>query len=94
MEVTIDEYGRIVIPKSIRARLGLEAGSSLKLDVDASGEERESITLRPEGQEPPLRREGDLLVHTGRLTDENFDVVEQLRAQRDERAQDHARSPE
>jgi AbrB family looped-hinge helix DNA binding protein len=94
MDVTVDEYGRIVIPKSIRDRLGLEAGSSLKLDVDASEEERESITLRPEGQEPPLRREGDLLVHTGRLTDENFDVVEQLRAQRDERAQDHARSPE
>ena len=38
MEVTIDEYGRIVIPKSIRARLRLEAGSSLELDVDASGE--------------------------------------------------------
>ena len=70
MEVTIDEYGRIVIPKSIRARLGLEAGSSLELGVDASGERDESITPRPEGQEPPLRREGNLLVHTGRLTDE------------------------
>jgi AbrB family looped-hinge helix DNA binding protein len=94
MEVTIDEYGRIVIPKSIRARLGLEAGSSLERDVDASGERDESITSRPEGQEPPLRREGNLLVHPGRLTDENFDVVEQLRAQRGERTQGHAQPSE
>lgn len=94
MEVTVDDYGRIVIPKAIRDRLGLEAGSSLVLDIDNSGEGGESITLRPHGQEPPLRREGDLLVHTGRLTDEDFNVVEQLRDQREERAQRHAGTSE
>jgi len=90
MEVTIDDYGRIVIPKSIRDRLGLEPGSSLALEVSDAGEDGESIALRPKGQKPPLRRKGDLLVHTGRLTDEKFDVVEQLREQREERAQHHA----
>ena len=94
MEVTVDDYGRIVIPKSIRDRLGVESGSSLDLAVNASEEGGESITLRPKGQEPPLRREGDLLVHTGRLTDEDFDVVDQLRKQYDERARNHARAPE
>ncbi|PSR00125.1 MAG: AbrB family transcriptional regulator [Bacteroidetes bacterium SW_11_64_17] len=90
MEVTIDDYGRIVIPKSIRDRFGLESGSSLALEIAEVGEGVESITLRPKGQEPPLRRKGNLLVHTGRLTDEEFDVVEQLRSQREERAQRHA----
>lgn len=90
MDVTIDDYGRIVIPKSIRNRLGLESGSSLTLEIADSDENGESITLRPQGQEPPLQQKGDLLVHSGRLTDEEFDVVEQLRNQREERARRHA----
>lgn len=90
MDVTIDDYGRIVIPKSIRDRLGLESGSSLTLEIADVGEDVESITLRPKGQEPTLQQKGNLLVHTGRLTDEEFNVVEQLRNQREERAQRHA----
>lgn len=89
MEVTIDEYGRIVIPKPIRDRLGLEAGSSLELDV-VSDNDVNSIQLTPKGQAPPLQRKGPLLVHTGRLTDESFDVVEQIRGKRQERARQHA----
>lgn len=90
MELTVDDYGRIVIPKPIRERLGLEPGSTLELDVEPTGGDGESITLRPTGQEPTLQREGPLLVHTGRLTDENFDVVEQLRRQRRKRSRRHA----
>lgn len=91
MEVTVDDYGRIVIPKPIRDRLGLESGSSLELDVVSEEEVGgEAITLRPRGQEPTLQRKGGLLVHTGRLTDTDFDVVQQLREQREERAQRHA----
>jgi len=94
MEVTIDDYGRIVIPKAIRDRLGLESGSSLELDVDASGESGESITLRPREREPTLQRKGDLLVHTGRLMDKDFDVVDQIRTQRQQRAERHADTSE
>jgi AbrB family looped-hinge helix DNA binding protein len=88
MEVTIDEYGRIVIPKPIRDRLGLDAGTALELDVDA--DDPDTIRLAPKGREPTLQRKGDLLVHTGRLTDDTFDVVEQLRRSRAERASKHA----
>ena len=56
MDVTIDDYSRIVIPKSIRDRLGLESGSSLTLEIADSNENGESITLRPQGQEPPLQQ--------------------------------------
>jgi len=94
MDVTMDDYGRIVIPKSIRDRLGLESGSSLTLEIADADEHGASITLRPQGQEPTLQRKGNLLVHTGRLTDEEFDIVEQLRDQRQERAQRHAGSSE
>jgi AbrB family looped-hinge helix DNA binding protein len=90
MDVTIDDHGRIVIPKSIRDRFGLESGSSLTLEVADADEHEAAITLRPQGQELLLQQKGDLLVHTGRLTDEEFDVVEQLRNQREERARRHA----
>ncbi len=49
MEVTVDDYGRIVIPKPIRDRLGLESGSSLELDVASEEGGGEAITLRPRG---------------------------------------------
>jgi len=88
MEVTIDEYGRIVIPKALRDRLGLEAGTSLELDVPSDAPD--TIRLAPTGRQPALRQKGPLLVHTGRLTREDFDVVEQLRQARADRASKHA----
>lgn len=90
MEVKIDDYGRIVIPKEVREKLGIESGSSLEIRVDPEGETGGAITLRPKGQEPALQQRGELLVHSGRLTEEDFDVVEQIRSERRERAQKHA----
>lgn len=97
MEVTVNNDGRLVIPVSICDRLGLKPGTSLELEVNTSSTPEEaggSIILRSKGQESPVRRMGDLLVHTGRLQDEHFDVVEQLRGQRDERARSQAGFPE
>jgi len=90
MKVTVNHDGRIVIPASICDRLGLTPGSVLELEVDTSEKVGGSITLRPKEEESPLRRMGDLLVHTGRLQDEHFDVVKLLRDQRDKRARSHA----
>ena len=88
MEAKIDDYGRIVIPKKIRDRLGIESGTSLEIRVDK--EEEGAITLRPKGQNPALQQKGELLVHSGNLTEEEFDVVEQIRSGRRERARKHA----
>lgn len=90
MEVTIDDYGRIVIPKPVRDRLGLQSGTALELAVHPEGESAETITLSPKRQSPPLRRKGALLVHTGELSGEDFDVAEHLRKQRQTRALKHA----
>jgi AbrB family looped-hinge helix DNA binding protein len=90
MEVQIDDYGRIVIPKEVRERLGITSGSALEIRVEADEETGESITLEPKRQKPPLQNEGELLVHTGDLTEDDFDIVEQIRSSRRERAQKHA----
>ena len=89
MEVKIDDYGRIVIPKTVREKLGIDSGTSLEIEV-AFEEVGGAITLTPKGQEPALQQEGELLIHSGKLTDENYDVVEQIRSDRQERARKHA----
>ncbi len=59
-EARVDELGRIVIPKGIRSRLGLERGSVLEID-----EVKEGIVLRPATAEPPLKVNKGVLVFTG-----------------------------
>jgi len=90
MEVKIDDYGRIVIPKEVRDKLGIESGSALEIRVDSGGEAGGELTLRPKGQEPALQQKGELLVHSGTLTEEEFDVVDQIRSARRKRARKHA----
>ena len=89
MEVKIDDYGRIVIPKTVREKLGIDPGTSLEIEV-ALEEAGGAITPTPKGQKPALQQEGELLIHSGKLTDENHDVVEQIRSDRQERARKHA----
>lgn len=83
MEVTIDKYGRIVIPKPVRDALGLNAGTTLHLEMTDDAEGRE-ISLRPEHEEPVLQRKGGVLVHTG-TADEPIDPVAAVRRSREER---------
>jgi AbrB family looped-hinge helix DNA binding protein len=90
MEATIDDYGRIVIPKEVRDQLGIESGSVLEIRVDPDDNTEGAITLTPKSQSPALQQKGELLVHTGTLTDEDVDVVEQIRTERHERARTHA----
>ncbi len=83
MEVTIDNYGRIVIPKPLRDRLGLEAGSALEITIEPA-DGGETLTLRPSGQKPALVRKDGVLVHTG-SADEPLDPVDSVRSARTER---------
>ncbi|HLA64141.1 MAG TPA: AbrB/MazE/SpoVT family DNA-binding domain-containing protein [Rhodothermales bacterium] len=84
MTITLDKFGRLLIPKPVRDRLGLKPGDELVLDVREGGDGAPSLELRPESAEPPLRYEGNLLVHTGRLPD-TFDPDAFARQQREER---------
>lgn len=79
-EATLDEFGRIVIPKRIRSRLGLHRGS--KLSIDESGE---GILLRPAGLESPLKLIDGVLVFCGRATGDIEDAASRGRRKRRER---------
>jgi len=73
----IDQFGRVLIPKSIRTDLGLRPGAELVIE-DGENE----IVLRPVDDDVPLKDEDGILVFTGKATG---DLTETLRIQRDER---------
>jgi AbrB family looped-hinge helix DNA binding protein len=73
----VDQFGRIVIPKGIRARLGLKRGTVLEID-----ESEEGIILRPERSEPPVRDRDGVLVFTGVPTGDLDDALERHREER------------
>jgi AbrB family looped-hinge helix DNA binding protein len=75
----IDKAGRIVVPKPVRDRFGLHAGSELELLEDAG-----RLLLKPVGQRPSLEQQGGLLVHLGRLP-EGYDWNKLVDADREER---------
>lgn len=79
MNVSIDNAGRIVLPKPIRERLGLEGGDELELEETAEG-----VVLRVAGREPALREKEGLLVHTGKLA-QRADIGEEIERDRQER---------
>lgn len=62
MILKIDQAGRVIVPKPIRDRLGLKAGTDLEIEETADG-----ITLRPVQQRPSLVKRDGLLVHRGKL---------------------------
>jgi AbrB family looped-hinge helix DNA binding protein len=82
-QAKLDEFGRVVIPKSVRRNLGLEAGDVLELEESEGG-----ILLRLPHGEPPVRRVGGVLVFGGEAAG---DLREAGRRQREERAESVAR---
>ena len=80
MTITIDRAGRIVVPKSLRERFNLVAGT--ELEIEASGE---YLRLRKAGAEPALTRKKGILVHHGDGR-ENVDVAAFIRAERESRS--------
>lgn len=82
--LTIDKAGRIVIPKTVRDELRLDAGDVLELLSDG-----EQITLRPARAVSFRKEDGVWVLRTGQpLPAEATDqVLHQLRDERDRRNQ-------
>lgn len=84
MEVTLDEHGRIVVPKSLREKLGLEAGAELTLEVEG-----DQLLLKPTPERSALEERDGLLVSTAEV-DREVDVQAVIDDARAERSQNIA----
>lgn len=60
MKTTIDGAGRIVVPKALRDRLALAAGSEVEIELVGDG-----VLLRPAAADSAIVAEDGVLVHRG-----------------------------
>jgi AbrB family looped-hinge helix DNA binding protein len=81
MTTKIDKFGRILIPKPVRERMGLRPGSPVSL-VEAEGG---SIEIKAEPRAPLVARRGGLLVYTGPAGGDSAETLRALREERDAR---------
>ena len=79
MTLRIDPAGRIVLPKPLRDRFGLRAGTELELTESAEG-----LLLKPVGQRPSLVRKGPFLLHQG-TPPAGYDLVRAIEDDREDR---------
>jgi AbrB family looped-hinge helix DNA binding protein len=79
MTVKIDGAGRVILPKPVRDRLGLRAGSNLEIL-----ETPEGVVLKPAEHKPSLVKKGSFLVHTGELPP-GYDILKAIDEDREER---------
>ena len=78
MQSTLDKFGRVVIPKSVRDELHLTPGTALSIE-ERNGE----VVLRPTWETPPVIRKGGLLLFSGEAVGDLLEVqAEQRRARR------------
>jgi len=79
MTLKIDKAGRVVLPKPVRDRLGLRAGSDLEIRETPDG-----VVLRAAGRRPSLVKKGRFRVHTGELPP-GYDILKAIDEDRKER---------
>lgn len=80
MTLRMDKAGRVILPKPLRDRLGLQEGSNLEIVELPDG-----VVLKPAERRPSLVRKGRFLVHTGDLP-HGYDILRAVEDDRDERA--------
>lgn len=80
MRTTIDKAGRVVIPRTLRDRIGLSEGGEVEVDIDGAGVRIEPVP----GAD--LRKRGRLLVIPAKgIRIDEQSVREMIDAERDER---------
>lgn len=77
MEVTIDRFGRVVLPKPVRDGLDLDAGSVLVVEEIEGG-----IVLKPVRHAPDIIDEDGVLVFVGEPTGDIGAATDSLRRKR------------
>jgi AbrB family looped-hinge helix DNA binding protein len=78
MNVTLDNAGRVVLPKRLRQQLHLEPGDTLELESEG-----ERVTLRPVRPQALLRKEHGVWVYQGEPADVSIpDLVDREREKR------------
>ncbi len=80
MELSIDKFGRVVLPKKIREHLGV--GLRLKVEVK---ETSEGILLKPVRQESNLMMKDGILILRGSGKPSNIDWDRLVEDEREER---------
>ena len=77
---TLDRFGRIVIPKSVRDSLGLKPGTVLAIE-----QRDDRVVLRPTDRSPMVEMKDGVLVFTGEAAE---DLADAMRRQREQRLRD------
>lgn len=77
MQLTLDRFGRMVLPKAIRDDFGLRSG-----DVLEAEETKDAIVLRPVQRADCVKREGSALVFTGRVNGDVKSTLDDVRQSR------------
>ena len=77
MEVTVDKFGRILLPKRLRDLLGLRPGSRLAVTAD-----EEQVVLRTVEGAPILSEDDGILVFEGEIEGEDRDLLKTIRDER------------
>jgi len=77
VQLAIDKFGRMVIPKAIRGDLGLEPGDHLEI-TERDG----TILLRPVKEQQVVQQRDGVLVYSGEGTANVGDAVREGREQR------------
>jgi AbrB family looped-hinge helix DNA binding protein len=79
MKLKIDKAGRVILPKPMRDRFGIRAGSDLEIRETPDG-----IVLRLADQKPSLIKKGSFWVHTGEIPP-GYDILKAIDEDREER---------
>ena len=79
--ITIDQAGRLVLPKAVRDRFNLRKGS--KIELQTVGDHVELKPVVEEEEVTLLEKNGRLIIPAS--SDETFDAAEAVRADREER---------
>mgnify|MGYP006271031691 CR=1 FL=1 len=85
MQVTIDKYGRILIPKRLREQLGIQLEQQVELRLSESGASLEIVPPQPAVAEVVITESGWPVIYNGPppAEVEDFDTVAFIKAERE-----------